>query len=594
MVVTTARAGEGHGCLRSAGGGWRRRRAPEVCRYSAPARWPEARRPEADTTLLAQAQTQTQTRAALGTCIPLLKAAAADGGEPPATRAVEVADLLRKEFYARDDVCAAAVYAEAMACGLVDELDSAACGDHVWRMARRAHGARELLGAGGTTDEGSAREARRRVLREAGTRAVAIECARTLREMRLAARHTPGATAGPKGQELALRASQLHAPLARALRLGVVPLVASRDRANAAAAIVAATPSERNAGVELESLALAALVPRAWERARAELAVHGAAYDELLEAQVRTLVSALGRAPWVAPPPSAREELEQACADPKAETCLAVYQGTMQKEGAMLEKARFPLSELHKAFADLPWPLTSRLEVAYRRKSLTSAMRKMLRTGAEVPSDLRDLLGIRVVVHEPALGSTVDDDDDLDGPDSVWREARAAAACYAVKAMMDALPAFGEPIPLRTKDYIASPKLENGYQSLHATYCVRLPEEPRPVFVEAQIRTAAMHREAEYGSARHEWYKGGVVQLSDWHAAALASLPSDASFDDEAEAAAALPTDYDMRRSWDFEELDLEENFAADSAASRVAAALRGAVHYASQVSSGASAEAQK
>ncbi|NUO48174.1 MAG: bifunctional (p)ppGpp synthetase/guanosine-3',5'-bis(diphosphate) 3'-pyrophosphohydrolase [Polyangiaceae bacterium] len=119
--------------------------------------------------------------------------------------------------------------------------------------------------------------------------------------------------------------------------------------------------------------------------------------------------------------------------------------------------------------------------VSGRTKHLYSVHKKLAARRGEVP-ELHDLFGLRIVVPE-------------------------SADCYAALGVVHL--AF-RPVQRRFKDYIARPKA-NGYQSLHTV--VELDGSGPPL--EVQIRSEAMHREAERGSAAHFRYKHPAVGGGD-------------------------------------------------------------------------------
>ena len=133
--------------------------------------------------------------------------------------------------------------------------------------------------------------------------------------------------------------------------------------------------------------------------------------------------------------------------------------------------------------ADIEKQLTERLdkagikaEVHGREKRPYSIFRKMERKAVSF-EQLSDILGFRVVV------GTVGD-------------------CYAAVGVVHTTWPM---VPGRFKDYISTPK-QNDYRSIHTT--VIGPGSQR---VELQVRTADMHRVAEFGIAAHVLYKEGVA-----------------------------------------------------------------------------------
>jgi GTP pyrophosphokinase len=113
-------------------------------------------------------------------------------------------------------------------------------------------------------------------------------------------------------------------------------------------------------------------------------------------------------------------------------------------------------------------------DVAGRPKHIYSIWKKMQRKGVPI-GELYDLRALRVLV------------DDIQ-------------SCYAALGVVHAL---WTPVPSEFDDYIARPK-RNDYRSLHTAVI-----GPEGKTLEVQIRTHAMHQQAELGVAAHWKYKEG-------------------------------------------------------------------------------------
>lgn len=138
----------------------------------------------------------------------------------------------------------------------------------------------------------------------------------------------------------------------------------------------------------------------------------------------------------------------------------------------------------------------AQLKLTHRIKSKYQLYLKMQRKGFKSPNEVRDALGLRLIVDIPLLNDETE----------AQHAERKVAMCYYIVNRLRRMPGW-EPAREGFKDYIRDAKA-NGYQSLHQY----IRNVALGTNVEVQVRTKEMHVTAELGQAAHWCYKDHIYR----------------------------------------------------------------------------------
>ena len=134
--------------------------------------------------------------------------------------------------------------------------------------------------------------------------------------------------------------------------------------------------------------------------------------------------------------------------------------------------------------------------LTYRIKDKYQLSLKMERKNLSSPKEVRDALGLRIIINAGRKDGETDEEHDKRGVDM----------CYHLVNRLREMEGW-EPSENGYKDYIKDMK-ENGYQSIHQ-YIRHISLNTN---VEVQVRTIGMHVKAELGEAAHWHYKDQIYR----------------------------------------------------------------------------------